>query len=358
MQYLLGLRELGHDVFYLEDCGEGSWVYNWETEQVTTELEYPTEYVHECLARIGFGTRWIYRAGNRSAGMSIDAFAEVCSQADLMIVRGSPISVWRDEYSWPRRRIFIDSDPAFTQISLANGNRELVSTVERCEHLFTIGQRMDLPDCSIPSAGRKWLKTRAPISLAHWPWADDGEATHFSSILQWKSYRAVTYEGVSYGNKDKEFPKFAHLPRLTKQPLRLALTGALPEPLALLGWDTVPGWVASRTPDSYRTFIQQSRAEFGVAKHGYVVTQGGWFSDRSVCYLASGRPVLVQDTGLIDWLPVGEGLLTFHGVDDAIAGIEAINANYTRHRRAARAVAEQYFAAERVLRPLLEQAQA
>jgi hypothetical protein len=140
--------------------------------------------------------------------------------------------------------------------------------------------------------------------------------------------------------------------------MQLALTGSAPEKFVEHGWEVLPGWVPSRTPCSYRSFIQESRAEFGVAKHGYVKMRGGWFSDRSVCYLASGRPVLVQDTGLDDWLPTGEGVVTFRDLPGAVAGIDKINADYERHRRAARRVAEEYFAPERVLQPLLEAAMA
>jgi hypothetical protein len=353
MQYLLGLTALGHDVFYVEECGEGSWVYNWEAERVTTDLDYPSGYVADCLGPIGFGTRWIYRAGDVSAGMDPDKFLDVCSRADLLIVRGAPILLWRAEYALPRRRIYIDSDPGFTQISLHNGNPALTETVERCERLFTIGPRIGFTDCSIPAGGREWLKTVAPVSLSHWPVVKDDQ-THFTCVMQWRSYSDVVYENVRYGNKNTEFPKFIDLPLLTRQPFRMALSGAPPETLTKHGWEVVEGWMASLTPSSYRTFIQQSRAEFSVAKHGYVLTRGGWFSDRSVCYLASGRPVLVQDTGLSDWLPVGKGLLTFGDIHEARAGVEAINADYELHSHAARQLAEQFFAAERVLAQLLE----
>jgi hypothetical protein len=163
----------------------------------------------------------------------------------------------------------------------------------------------------------------------------------------------VLYDGVSYGNKNKEFPKFIDLPKLTQQPFRIALTGPC-EPLIQHNWDVVPGWVASFTLESYQQFIQDSRAEFGVAKHGYVAMRNGWFSDRSACYLASGRPILLQDTGLSDWLPTGQGVLTFQTIAEALEGIEAINADYSKHRHAARQTAEQYFAADRVLSSVLE----
>lgn len=355
LQYLLGLRALGHDVFYLEECGLESWVYNWQTEQFTTELDYPTNYVRNCLEPLGFANQWIYRAGDRSLGMDIDKFSNTCYKADLMIIRGSPISVWRDEYNLPQRRIYIDADPGFTQINIAGGNSELGNTIEHCDRLFTIGQRLGAEDCPIPTAGRDWLKTLPPVALPYWKWVED-DGTYFSSIMQWHSYRPVVYQGVSYGNKDREFLKFIDIPQLTKQAFRIALSGGFPHELFQHGWEVIQGWVASFTPESYQRFVQESRAEFGVAKHGYVATKGGWFSDRSVCYLASGRPILVQDTGLSDWLPLGEGIFTFCDQKEAANGIEAINADYERHRYAARRLAEEYFDSDKVLSSLLEAA--
>lgn len=357
MQYLAGLRDLGHEVLFLEDCGDGSWVYNWETEQVTESLDYPADYVRHCLAHIGLQDRWSYRAGDQHRGLSPAAVRDFCASADLLLMWAVPMSRWRPEYDLPRRRAYIDADPGFTQISLLTGHAELAATVNRCERLFTIAQRMGAPDCPIPDAGRTWIRTVSPVSLPHWPFVEE-EATHFTSIMQWRGFREVTYNGVVYGQKDQEFPKFIGLPRRTTQPFRLAVTGAPPPPedLTRHGWEILPGWIPSRTPESYRDFIQQSRAEFGVAKHGYVRMRGGWFSDRTACYLASGRPALLEDTGLADWLPTGEGVLTFRDPEEALAGIDAINADYSRHRRAARRLAETHFATDRVLPPLLEAA--
>jgi hypothetical protein len=358
MQYLAGLRALGHDVYYLEECGPESWVYHWEAEQLTTDLAYPAEYVRDCLEPLGLDGRWIYRAGDQAEGMTVADFQEVCSRADLLLVQAVAVTLWRSEYDRPRRRAFIDVDPGFTQISLETGNADLADTVGRCERLFTIAQRIGAADCPIPTAGRDWLRTLPPVALEYWPMAVDGPATHFTSVMQWRGFRDVEYQGVLYGQKDREFPQFMDLPRHTSQPLRIALAGAPPDDLARLGWEVVPGREPSRTPWTYREFIRQSRAEFGVAKHGYVRMRGGWFSDRSVCYLASGRPVLVQDTGLGDWLPAAEGVVTFRDVAGALRGIKAINADYDRHRRAARRVAEEVFSADRVLPALLDAAAA
>jgi hypothetical protein len=356
MQFLSGFQALGHKVFYMEDCGEESWIYNWETEQITKDLEYPASYVRDCLEPLGLKDKWIYRAGDRSEGMSLDDFLQICAIADLLILRANPITLWREEYDWPQCRIFIDVDPGFTQIRLVNGDEDLISTVERCEHLFTIGQRIGMVGCPIPTAGRHWFKTVSPVSLIEWPFAETDPGKYFTSVMDWRGYHDIAYNGVLYGQKDKEFPKFFELPRHTSQPLLIGLLGASPEMLTEYGWEVVPGESASRTPQSYRSFIQGSRAEFGVAKHGYVLMRGGWFSDRSVCYLASGRPVLLQDTGQGDFLPIGDGLLTFRDLLDAINGIETINNEYERHCRAARLLAEQHFSTERVLPLLLERA--
>jgi hypothetical protein len=352
MQYLAGLRALGHEAYYLEDCGEESWVYNWDERRLTTDLDYPAAYVGSSLRLIGFDGRWIYRAGSEARGMTISHLRDICSEADLLLVRATPLTVWRDEYDLPRRRAFIDVDPGFTQIALLAGKSELAGTIERCERLFTVGQRIG-EHGSIPDAGREWFKTVPPVSLPYWPVASEGDATHFTSVIRWRGFHDALYNGVEYGQRDREFPRFIDLPRLTPQPFRVAVLGADLQSLEEHGWEAVSGEVESLTPQSYQAFIRCSRAEFGVAKNLYVEMRTGWFSDRSVCYLASGRPVLVQDTGIESWLPVGEGIVTFRTLEEALQGVEIINADYEGHRRAARQLAETYFAAERVLPPLI-----
>jgi hypothetical protein len=354
LQYLIGLRELGHEVFYLEDCGESSWAYDWEAGDGTFDLAYPASYVRDHLEPFGFKDRWIYRAGKESAGMPVADFQAVCAAADLLIMRAIPIWNWRKEYEGPRRRAFIDVDPGFTQRAIAGGDLGLSEAVRRCERVFTIGQRFGAPDCLCPTNGWNWIKTRPPVALSAWPCVEGGAATHFTSVMRWSAVHETEPEDPVYGQKDQEFGRFIDLPRQTSQKFLLALIG--PESLAEHGWELVPGQTATRTPDAYRQFIRQSRAEFGVAKQGYVKMRGGWFSDRSVCYLASGRPLLIQDTGLSDWLPVGDGVVTFQDLPGILRGIETINAGYEHHRRAARKLAEEYFSTDKVLPALLEAA--
>lgn len=353
LQYLIGLRDLGHDVYYLEDCGGWSVAYDWEAGQPTWDIAYPAAYVERCLASVGFADNWIYRAGAEARGLSFDELSHICARADLLLIRGVPFLEWRPEYDLPRRRAFIDVDPGFTQIRLTKCEPAFADTLGRCEVLLTVGHHVGEAGCDIPTGGRDWKKTVPPVVLDQWPVAQVSDRGAFTTIVRWRGLKDVEYAGIAYGQRDRELRRFINLPRLTAQALQIALTGGGDDECAAQGWDVVPGWKASRTVESYRSYITTSRAELSVAKHGYVATAGGWFSDRSVCYLAAGRPVLVQDTGLTSWLPVGQGLLTFTDVREALAGIEDINADYSLHRRAARRLAEEYFAAPAVLSELL-----
>lgn len=355
LQYLLGFRALGHDVYYLEDCGDSSWVYIWETHEWTDELDYPAAYVNSCLAPFGFGDRWIYRDYDQTRGMALSQFLEICSRADLLIMRAAPFWRWREEYKKPKCRAFIDVDPGFTQITLANGDQGWVEGVANADKRFTFGQRVGAADCAIPQTGGPWLKTLPPVFLPEWPICN-GAADRFTSVMRWQGFKEVMHDGVSYGQRDLEFPQFLDLPTATSQKFCIAQMGADADLLNNHGWETVPGENVSKTPEAYRQFIQQSRAEFSVPKSGYVKMRGGWFSDRSVCYLASGRPVLIEDTGLKDWLPVGEGVVTFGDLKQAAAGVKTINDNYPHHRDAARRIAEQVFSTEVVLPRFIEAA--
>jgi hypothetical protein len=355
LQYLAGLRGLGHEVWYLEDCGDTSYAYDWEKEEWTYEPDYPAAYVRACLEPFGLGGRWIYRTDARALGMGRKDFEEVCATADLLVMRAVPLWIWRGEYDLPRRRVFIDVDPGFTQISLANGDAGLAAGIARCERRFTVGQRLGAEDCQVPLVGGPWLKTLPPVSLEHWPVAPE-QGSAFSSVIRWQGFREAVHAGVSYGQRDRAFPKYLDLPARTGEKFRIAMMGTERETLTRHGWEVVRGEKISRTPATYREFIRASRGEICIPKHGYVASRGGWFSDRSACYLASGRPVLMEDTGLSDWLPVGEGVVVFRNPDEAVAAIGEVARNEAMHRKAARRLAEDYFSAEKVLPRLLEDA--
>jgi len=356
LQYLIGLRELGHDVYYVEDCGDWSIVYDWESQEKTWELDYPANYIQICLTPHGFGERWLYRAGEDSRGMELAQFNEVCRQADLLLIRGIPMLRWRDEYDLPRRRAFIDVDPGFTQFCYARGEPAYIENIDKCESLFSVGQMIGKTRCAIPTLERQWQHTASPIALSSWDFAYGGDKTDFTSVIRWRGMKDMTHEGVKYGQRNREFNKFLELPSRTRQKLSIALTGGGTDVLHNHGWHTVEGWKVSKTPGLYQRYIQNSRAEFGVAKNTYVDTRSGWFSDRSACYLASGRPVLVQDTGIGDWLNVGDGVLTFRNLDEAVTGIECINEDYEHHQNCARQLAVEVFSTDVQLPRLLEMA--
>ena len=207
----------------------------------------------------------------------------------------------------------------------------------------------------------QWLPTRQPIVLSEW----HPETSHrevFTTVMNWTSYKPVVYGNQSYGQKDIEFMRFQELPNLVAPTvLEIAVnagkTRRTPRQLlAHKGWQVVDPAEVCPDLDTYRQYIESSKAEWSVAKNGYVLGQPGWFSCRSACYLAAGRPVAVQDTGFSAVLPVGEGLLTFTTVEEAVAAINEIEANYARHATAARALAVEYFDAPRVLTRLIDEA--
>lgn len=358
LQYLLGFRALGHDVYYLEDCGISSWAYDWDKGEWTAELDSPAAYVRDCLKPFGFEKQWCYRTNDGTRGMSEKEIIEVCRRADLLILRAVPFWVWRDEYDLPKCRAFIDVDPGFTQAAMLSGDKGIADGVAKCEKRFTVGQCVGLNKCLIPQALGPWTATVPPVFLDEWPLQSTTSATmpDFTSVIRWQGFRDQTYGGSSYGQRDRSFPKFFSLPSKVDATFRVALLGTNPETLTQHGWEVLPGEVVSKTPQSYREFIQQSRAEFCVPKHGYIAMWTGWVSDRSVCYLASGRPVLMEETGISERLPTGLGLVTFKDFDEAVVLAQEIQLQYKWHAHAAREIAQKVFATKNVLPKLIADA--
>src|SRR5439155_3505734 len=215
------------------------------------------------------------------------------------------------------------------------------------------------PDCPIPTCGLKWITSPQPIVLEYWPVVMGSPNGRFTSVSSWRgAYGPIDYRGKTYGLRVHEFRKFLALPRLTKRPFHLALDihPSETKDLAALadnGWTLVDPTEAAGDPDKYQAFIRSSAAEFMVAKNMYVDTQSGWFSDRSICYLASGKPILAQDTGIKKLYPTGAGLVTFRTLEQAADGVHEITRNYDRHARAARDIAEEFFDSDKVLGRLL-----
>jgi hypothetical protein len=347
LMYLLGLRALGHEVFYIEDTGE--CVYDPVLNTRATDPSYGTTYIHGALEPFGLGDRWTfvnYDGGYH--GRSADEVRRFAADADLFINLSGGSWFWRDDYARIPHKVFIDSDPAFTQLAIAKAEPWYVAFFERFDRLFTFGSNIGTAASPIPTGAFTWHKTWQPITLDDWR-TDLAPRDRFTTVMTWQ---IESFADVG-GNKDQEFVKFIELPSRTSQPFELAING----PQQLLrrhGWDTVDAMAVSRTPWGYRDFVHGSKAEFGVAKHTYVASRSGWFSDRTECYLASGRPALVQDTGWTAHLPSGDGLLAFTDMDEAVAGIDHINSDYDRHARRAGEIARAHFDARVVLPKLLE----
>ena len=349
LMYLLGLRALGHEVFYIEDTGE--CVYDPVQNTRAVDPSYGTNYIHSALAPHGLGDRWSFVNYDGSYhGRTADEVRRYARSADLFINLSGGSWFWRDEYAAIPRKIFVDSDPAFTQLAIAKAEPWYVEFFRRFDRLFTFGANIGTPSSSIPVGDFTWHKTWQPITIEDWHTASTPR-DRFTTVMTWQ---IESFADVG-GNKDQEFLRVIDMPSRTTQRFELAING----PQTLLrehGWDTVDAMQVSRTPQAYREFIHGSKAEFGVAKHTYVASRSGWFSDRTECYLAAGRPALVQDTGWTAHLPSGEGLLAFSTVDEAIAGVDRINSDYARHARRAHEIACDQFDARQVLPRLLDTA--
>jgi hypothetical protein len=351
LHYLLGFQRLGHDVYFFEDYGWPDSCYDLRRDEMTSDPSYGVEYVRTLLGKYGLADKWCYLAEDGTAhGMSREDLAQLCRECDVYFNLDN--INWIPELELCQRRVLVDVDPVFTQI----GGHGVGRPFARYDRLFTFGENVHRAGCDMPTGGARWLPTRQPIVLDMWPTDAGDPGAPFTTVMNWSAYGDREHEGRVYGQKDREFAPFVSLPRETGEPMEIALSGAsepVREQLAEGGWRLTDPREVSRDPWSYQRYLGASRAEFSVAKHGYVSTRSGWFSDRSAGYLARGRPVIVQDTGFGDFLPCGAGLLPFRNRDEAIAAIRRLRDDYAGHCRAARAVAEEYFDARRVLTDLL-----
>jgi hypothetical protein len=359
IQFFLGLRSLGHDVYYVEDTGQ--WPYNPDAGGLIEQPDcsFNVAYVSDLFARFEAEDRWSYRFfwDDSWYGVSKQQRAEVLRTADVIVnVSGSLIDPAR--YGDRAKRVYVDTDPVFTQVKLESGNTFLADQVASHHILFTVGET--LPGSELDS-DLNWRPMRHPIVLSEWK-TDLPPGDAFTTVMNWTSYGEVRYRGEVYGQKDTEMRKFIELPRLASDAsfelaVNVGRTRGLPRELLMhRGWRLVDPAVVCPDFDGYRRYIQGSLAEWSVAKQGYVSARSGWFSGRSAAYLASGRPVVVQDTGFSDVLPVGEGLLAFTTIEEAAAGVAEVLAHPDRHAARARDLAEEYFDARRVLSGVVDAA--
>jgi len=358
MQYAIGLAELGHDVWFVEDSGDDTWAcYNPATGVNGPDPAYGLRFASEALACVGFGDRWAYHDAllGRWHGPAADVVLEVCRSADI-VINISHANVLRPWLSDAPVRVLIDTDPVFTQLRHL-GDADRLRRAREHNAFFTFGENFGRSS-SCPDDGLPWRPTRQPIALDKWRVVAGEVLRPFTTVMQWEGYPSIEHAGVRYGMKADSFDPFMDLPARTEEDLEMAV-GGHSTPRKVLrrhGWKLRSPLGPTRDPWTYQRYIRRSKGEFSVAKEGYVATRSGWFSERTAAYLASGRPAVVQDTGFTDWLDAGRGVIAFSSPEEAAAGLRTVGETYERHCSAAREIAEEYFDARKVLATLIESA--
>ena len=361
LNWLRGLEQAGCDVYYVED--DAAWPYDPRANSITDDPTYAAAHLERVLARIGLPGRWAYRALHRSAdevyGMSKSELLQLYRDCDALLnVCGA--TVLNEDHAPARLKVYVETDPVSNQLEMAEGKEKTRQMLAGHDLVVTYGENYGAPDCGVPIDGLRYLKTRQPIDLELWPDAFDPQARSYTTIGNWKQKgHDVVWKGETYyWSKHHEFVKFIDLPRRRpgvsfdlwlnvddEQDRRLLLEN---------GWRFSSPLDASLEPFGYQELFRRSRAEWTVAKDQNVRLRSGWFSERDACYLASGKPVIAQSTGFENVLPTGQGLFAFRTMDDVLAAIDTIEADYTRAARAARAVAEECFDARKVCRKFVE----
>lgn len=361
-QYALGFQKLGYEVYYLEDTG-------WETYdpvrgEYGSDPAYGVDFLRNSLPVLSpdLARRWFFRGmDGKTFGMSIDELEAVLADADIFVnVSGG--TLLRDDYMKCRNKILIDTDPGWNHFRNyprwdAQPHWHGSHGYRAHDHFFTYAERLGRTDCPLPDMGMTWIPTRPPVVMDKWK--PQPPATHWTTVMTWKNFQeAITHNGITYGTKEMEFTRVEDIPRRVNAAFEVAIGGAEApvDRWRSMGWSIRSAQSISETPDDYRAYVERSRAEFSVAKNVYAATRCGWFSCRTVCYLAAGRPAVVQDTGFSEFLPCGEGLFAFSTVEQAASAVAEIERDYERHQRAAVDVARTHFDAQRVLADMLHQA--
>jgi hypothetical protein len=343
LQYVLGLRALGHEVRLVEP------VDRLEPSAV--------RYFEQLLRDFGLEgeAALLVRDGRETAGVPYEELVRWAADADVLFNVSGMLRA-EELVGPPPLRVFLDLDPAFNQLWHAQG---IEMGLDLHNRFATVGLELGEPGCEVPTCGREWIKTLPPVFLPRWSRAARVETDGFTTIANWRGYGSIEWDGRRLGQKAHSLRKLLAVPQRTGERLVLALNVHPDEEddLAALrghGWQLVDPVEVAGTPGRYGDFVRGSKAEIGIAKEGYVESRCGWFSDRSACYLASGRPVVAQDTGFPRHLPVGEGLLRFATSEQAAAAIEEVAGDYDRHAKVARGLAEDLFDSRLVLGRLLD----
>jgi hypothetical protein len=354
LQYLLGFQRLGHEVVFVEPVQAKSLWPAGISLQDSVNARYFLQAL-QYFGLVGKGAL-LLKDTRQTVGMDYGQLQRAAERADVLV----NISGMLTDPELLRHipvRVYLDLDPAFIQ--LWHTVQGIDMRFDAHTHFVTVGQAIGGPDCTVPTCGRAWITTLQPILLAYWPVADHITYDGLTTVGNWRGYGSIEHEGVFYGQKAHSLRQLISLPTRTREKFMPALAihpGEINDLAALKenGWQVLDPTQVACTPARYQQFIQESKAEFGIAKSGYVASRCGWFSDRSIAYLASGRPVLAQETGFSRFLPTGAGLFAFQSCDDVLAAIEELNADYPRHARAARSLVEDFFDSDKVLSRFLQ----
>jgi hypothetical protein len=357
MAYLVGFQQLGHEVYLMEDVDEQRCL-DADHQPVKFEDWHGRDHLESIARFYGIWPRCclIYKNGQAAHGMSFDEAIKTAKQSDLLVVVGGRLRT-QEIITNVGCRAYVDINPAKTQVYHAE--YDVNYGFSQFDHFFTVGLSIGTPGCDIPTGGLTWKGIVPPVVLDSWPPNMDERCKHFTTVSTWAGRHTFSFKGKFSGEKSDQWQRFISLPKKTDQELEIALnidTG-YEEDIAAFhqnGWILVDPKLF-RNAEDYRQYISSSRAEFSVANNRYVQFNTGWISDRSTRYLAAGKPVLKQSTGIEDHLPTGKGLLTFTSLEEALAGIERINGEYLDHCRAARAIAEEHVDSGKVLTKMLRQ---
>lgn len=347
LQWAVGTARLGHEVVVVEKAGwDNDLCYDPVREVMTDDCSYGVGVVAELLAAHGIGEWCFVDPHGNYFGMSRERVEELIAGANVYVDIGAH-GAWLEEASRAGARVVVDGEPGYRQVRMLQGYE--LGDFDLC---FTTGVCIATGTSTAPNAGREWRAVVDPVVCDLFEATEPPPDAPFTTIMNWAAHEDLVHEGRRLGQKDAAFPGFIDLPTRTERPLELAVGGPeVPsEELESHGWQVDYGPRVTRTYEEFKRYIARSAGEFVVPKEVFVALWTGCFSDRSAAYLASGRPVVMQDTGFSDYLPTGEGLFAVRDAEEAAAAIAAIDAEPERHRRRAREIAEEFLDTDRVLR--------
>ena len=361
LHHLIGLRELGLEVYYIED--NGAYVYDAIAQTPTADSTNNLKLVGGVLDRFGFAGRWGFRdpLTQDYVGMAKDQCLKLIRESDA-VINLCGASEPREEHMASPLMIYVETDPGVFQVQVEHHDPIAMLNLAAHKLFFTYACNIGQPDCRIPTAGIAWHPTRPPVLLDQWrPGIGPVSPTAFTTVGTWHNNGKDLDIGGStyYWSKHINFEKVLDVARRANQPIELAtdINSGPDYDRAIAGGFTFrPVVPMSLDVDNYREYISSSRGEFTVSKDLYVRTRSGWFSDRTVCYLAAGRPVITQFTGFEKYIPSGTGLLGFDDAEGAVEAVREVNSDYPRHLKAAREIAAEFFDARKLLDEIAEKA--